>query len=376
VPPRVVVVGAGAIGLATASELLALGARDVVVLEQDQPASASSGLNVGIVETQYVDPVAIEVRVHAWRLFDRLARDGELEFPRTGYVRPAHDEATAASYAGSVEIQRSLGVGDARVIDAAELAAIAPHVRTDDVVAALYGPSDGYVDPHRYCAVLAARVRAGGGEIRTRCALVGAERRSGGRFELATSSGPLVCDVVVNAAGAWATLVGDLLDAPIEVVPQRRQAAVVYLPEPLSYTFPCIVDYTPGEGRLGLYLRHERADQLVAGLHSEEIVDAPADPDDYPRGADQDFVEALAEHLLDRLPTLTGARLGNGWSGLYPVSPRGPLVGQHPDAPGVVVAAGAGGSGLQASPAFGRLAAEWVLHGEPLTIPAARAYAP
>jgi len=33
--------------------------------------------------------------------------------------------------------------------------------------------------------------------------------------------------------------------------------------------------------------------------------------------------------------------------------------------------AGAGGSGLQSSPALGLIAAEWILDGEPTTIPGA-----
>jgi glycine/D-amino acid oxidase-like deaminating enzyme len=68
----VAVVGAGALGLCTAFELTELGVTDVVVLERDQVASASSGLSVGIVETQYLDPLAIELRVHSMRFFARL----------------------------------------------------------------------------------------------------------------------------------------------------------------------------------------------------------------------------------------------------------------------------------------------------------------
>jgi glycine/D-amino acid oxidase-like deaminating enzyme len=42
----------------------------------------------------------------------------------------------------------------------------------------------------------------------------------------------------------------------------------------------------------------------------------------------------------------------------------------------VVTVAGAGGSGLQSSPALGRIAAEWILDGRPVTIPGAEAYRP
>src|SRR4029079_19734197 len=63
--PSVVVVGAGAIGLCTAFELHELGVRDVTVREKRHVVSASSGLAVGIIETQYLDPVPIAIRVYA-----------------------------------------------------------------------------------------------------------------------------------------------------------------------------------------------------------------------------------------------------------------------------------------------------------------------
>lgn len=375
--PRVTIVGAGAVGLACADHLLAAGVSDVVVLEQEQVASGSSGLNIGVVETQYMDPLWIALRVYARRVFDRLADERGLEFVRCGYLRPAGDDAAMARYARSVELQRELGVPDARVVDGDEIGVLFPDLRRDDLVGGLFGPSDGYVDPHRYCGLLADSVRAAGGEIRTGTALLGADRTPAG-FTLRTTSGDIAADVVVNAAGAWAPRVGALLGAPVGVVPQRRQAAIAHLARPLAYVPPFFMHYEPGTGRLGAYIRYERPDQLVVGLHTEDILDAPADPDAYPRGNSQEFLEDLAEQLVDRLPALgDGIRLGNGWSGLYPMGPGGqPRVGPRPDAPGVIEAVGFGGSGLQASPAAGLLVAEWIVAGEPTTIPAATAIAP
>ena len=75
---RVVVVGAGALGLSTAYHVVERGVRDVVVIERDQVAGASSGLSVGIIETQYLDPLAIEIRVESMRFFGDLERSGGL----------------------------------------------------------------------------------------------------------------------------------------------------------------------------------------------------------------------------------------------------------------------------------------------------------
>jgi sarcosine oxidase subunit beta len=362
---KVVVVGAGAIGLSAAVELLGLGA-EVTVLERGHVGQGSSGLSVGIVETQYLRPLDIELRVWSMGAFEALRRDHGLPIVRNGYLRLAHTTEAAAAFEESVATQRELGVKRALVLDREGVTRAVPDLRVDDVVAGLYGPDDGYLDGHLYCSLLAELVRDGGGNVLERCGLLGAGRRAAGRHRLSTEAGTIDCDAVVNAAGAWAAEVGRLIDAPAPVFPQRHQAASAHLGRELPYIVPSVMDYTPASGEYGVYFRHEGPGRLVAGLHSEEAIHELADPNAYHRSADFSFLELLAEKLADRLPDLADdMRLGSGWAGLYPVSPDGlPQVGPHPHAPTLVSACGAGGSGIQTSPILGRLAAEWVVYGE------------
>jgi sarcosine oxidase subunit beta len=116
---------------------------------------------------------------------------------------------------------------------------------------------------------------------------------------------------------------------------------------------------------------------MIAGLHSEDRLHEIVDPDSYAAGGDHAFASEVAGRLAYRLPALADMRLSDAWAGLYPLSPDGlPVVGPHPDRPTVVAVLGAGGSGLQSAPALGRLAAEWIVHGEPVTIPAATSLLP
>jgi sarcosine oxidase subunit beta len=88
-------------------------------------------------------------------------------------------------------------------------------------------------------------------------------------------------------------------------------------------------------------------------------------------------MDEVALRLAHRLPSLSGARLAGMWAGLYPMSPHGePVVGPYPQRQSVVACLGAGGSGLQSSPALGRAAAEWIVYGESRTIPLASRLAP
>src|SRR5690606_4264227 len=126
------------------------GGAKVTVLEADHVASGSSGLSVGIIETQYIEPLDIALRVDAMGFFAKLEADHGLEITRNGYLRLVRDEASLEAARSSVEIQRSLGVEDATVLDRDEVQKLVPQMRCDDVVAGLWGPSDGFIDGHLY----------------------------------------------------------------------------------------------------------------------------------------------------------------------------------------------------------------------------------
>jgi sarcosine oxidase subunit beta len=375
--PSVVVVGGGALGLCTALELTELGVTSVTVLEREHPAFGSSGLSVGIVESQYLDPIAIAIRVYGMEFFARLAKESGLEVTRNGYLRLSHSAGDIPTFERSVEVQRELGVTHPRVLDHDEIAKLIPDMDCEGIVGGLFGSEDGYIDGHHYCSVLADIIRERGGGVLSSTALLGADDRPGGGHVLTTSKGPLECDIVVNAAGGWAGKVGDLLGAPSNILPQRHRALVAHLPRTLDYMMPSVMDYVPSSGTQGLYFRHESSCSLIAGLHTEEVLHDIVDPDEYGRGDDNEYMSEVGELFARRLPGLADARLGNVWAGLYPMNPDGkPAIGPYRDRPTVVAALGGGGSGLQASPGIGRLAAEWIVHGEPRTIKGAEALLP
>ena len=371
------VIGGGAIGLAAALQLAELGASEVTVLEKAHVASGSSGLSVGIIETQYLEPLDIEIRVRSMGFFAALEREHHLAIRRNGYLRLAHDASLLPAFEESVRVQRELGVHDARVLDGRGLRQLVPDLQCEDVVGGLFGPSDGYIDGHLYCQLLADLAKARNVAVRTQVALVREEAGASHAHRLFTTHGDIECDFIVNAAGAWAGEVGRLLGTPVRLLPQRHQVALAHLPRPLAYVMPSVMDYIPHSGGYGLYFRHDTESRLLVGLHTEEPLHDNVDPNSFSRSNDYAFLEAVAEKFAFRLPLLADARLRPGWAGLYPMSPDGlAQVGPNPGRETVISACGVGGSGLQTSPAIGRLAAEWIMFGEPRSIPAAGLLAP
>ncbi|TIN03027.1 MAG: FAD-binding oxidoreductase [Mesorhizobium sp.] len=371
--PHVVVIGAGTLGICSAHALAEQGAR-VTVIDAQSIASGSSGRSVGVVGTQLTDPFEIQLRMQSVQRVRRWQERLGLGFSPIGYLRLARTSEQMELFARSVEIQRDAGFRS-RVYQANELQQLVPHLSSDGLEGGIFGPDDGFLDPHEMCTLLAQQVKKLGSEVFQFRKLLGAARTSGG-YRLDTSKGPIGCDFVVNAAGAWAPRVAEMLGQTLHIHPERHEALTIHLDAPLPYTMPMVMDLVNGQGT-GLNFRHEKASELIAEIHKVSSP-SPEDPDNYNEQCEEGSKVMLAEMLIERLPDLPGARLGRGWAGLYPVTAdHRPYVGPVDQSePGLITAAGAGGYGIQLAPVIGLIVADWVLKGSPASIPGTESLAP
>lgn len=369
---HVAVIGGGAAGTSTALALIEQGAR-VTLLDADALGSGSSGRSVGVVGTQMTDPFQIGLRRHSIGRFRDWEGSG-LRFNHIGYLRLARTGAQMEALARSQRLQAEAGF-EARLYRQDQLRKLVPHLSTEGLAGGIFGPDDGFLDPYELCSFLGAQIRALGGTVRQFCKVTGARRVAGG-YRLETTAGPVDCDVVVNAAGAWAPRIAALFGQVLHIHAERHEALSVLLDQPLGYVMPMVMDLIDGQGT-GLNFRHEKPTELISEIHKVEA--APSEnPDDYNGQCEDSAREMLAELLLERLPDLPGARLGRGWAGLYPETfDHRPFVGPlDPAEPGLVTVGGGGGYGIQLSPVMGLIGADWVLQGRSVTVAGAEALLP
>lgn len=358
--PTVVVVGAGVAGLSAAWRCAEMGASSVTVLDQYHLAQASSGLSAGIFNRQTVDRTDLQMRIASVSTLTTLAERGLLSLNRCGYLRLVR---TQGQWDEVIAAGGRLGA-TTRLLGPGQIAELVPGIRTDDVVGAMYGAQDGHVDGPSLCQAYLEAGRVHGVRYRARTP-VQESRKSGGRHVLQTPAGPVEADVVINASGAWLSHVGDLLGAPVRLVNQRHQTGIVRVPSLHSTPVPTVQTYFPGSGASAVYVRPDGPGRFVTGLHSYEVHGQSEDPDSYGRKVEPEYLELLAECLLDRFPGWDDASLEAGWTGLYPISADGRfIIGPHRADPSVITLGGLGGVGLTVSPAAGLLAAEWALRGE------------
>src|SRR6185437_12965941 len=180
----------------------------VTVIEADAIAGGSTGRSVGVVGTQHVTALDVALRAYGLRRIQAWVGRG-LEFHPIGYLRLGRSAGDLTLFERSLGFQQGAGISGARILDSAEIRALVPDMSTDGIEGGLFGPDNGFLDAYQLCSVLARMVRDLGGAVRQRCRLIGTQRMGAG-YRLATSDGPIDCDGVVIAAGAWAGRVAEL----------------------------------------------------------------------------------------------------------------------------------------------------------------------
>ena len=227
---RVVVVGGGIVGLATARALGRDGV-EVLLLEKESTLAAhQTGRNSGVVHAGlYYAPGSLKARmaVAGAQSIYAYAREKGIAHDNCGKLVVACDDSELTGLARLAERARANGV-PAHELTPEQAREHEPYVRC---VRALHVETTGIIDYPAVCRALADDVRAAGGELRLGVAVTGAEStptgvrvatrtaRAGGA---STSKGELTEEVAADALVVCAGLYADRVAAACGLVPEAR----------------------------------------------------------------------------------------------------------------------------------------------------------
>lgn len=358
----VLVCGGGIVGLAAAYRL-ADRSVDVTLCERGSLGGGSTARAAGGIRSQFSTRINVELSLASkpvWNAFEE--RFGvDIGLRKNGYLFLTRTDTTAARFRENVSMQQDLGAAT-ELLTPTEAVDHCPGIDPESFVAATYNPDDGVADPNLAVQGYADAAREAGVDIRTKTAVTDiyrdGKRVVGVDVSAEGATDREAVDYVVNAAGAWATQLGDLAGVELPIAPRRRQIAVVEPSMPVPESAPLTINLDTGS-----YFRPERDGIALVGGHFSDV-DPDTDPDSYDEGMDIDW----AAKAVEQAGTYTGyfgseTRIRRGWAGLYAVTPdHHPVVEQS--LPGLVTAAGFSGHGFQHAPATGQIVADLILDGE------------
>jgi sarcosine oxidase subunit beta len=352
----VVIIGGGVVGCSIAYHLARRGQRDVLVLERDAIGTGTTSKAAGGIRSQFPTETEIRFSLEAIGVFERFQQEFgvDIGYRKIGYLFLVSDAADLAGFRERMALQRRLGV-DVREISPAEAKAIVPALRVDDLMAAVWGPTDAMAGPAEVTNGFARRARELGARIAEAVDVTAITIERGRVTGVVTTDGAVSAPLVINAAGPAAAAVGRLAGVSLAVQPRRRH---IFYTEP----FPEIPGPVPltTDRASGFYFRKEMEQLLLSPGDVEDI------GEDFSVPVDRARIDETVEKALHRIPIVEKARIAGGWAGLRPLTPDDhAIIGWAPGVEGFFVAVGFGGHGFQHSPATGRYVSEWLLDGKP-----------
>jgi sarcosine oxidase subunit beta len=354
----VIIIGGGIVGSSIAWHLAEAGCRDVLVLEREtQQGKGSTGKSMGGVRAQFATPINIRMSLYSipfFAGFDEIMGHPSGYRPQ-GYLfvatAPAHLEHLRENYRRQV----AAGLQAVRLLDARDVAAIAPELRHDDILGGSFCPTDGFVDPYSVMTGFTRKALERGVRLLRDTAVTGIAVDPRGVTGVETSRGFFAGRTVVNAAGPWAGSVARLAGVPLPVEPLRRMLVPTEPFDRVSPRSPMVVDMNTG-----FHYRPEGRGLLLAWNDPEETPGFKLD-------FDRAFIEKVLTRGVQRLPCLEEVEVNprRAWAGLYEMTPdHHPVLGPVKEVPGFFLANGFSGHGVMHSPATGRIVTDLILRGK------------
>jgi len=350
----VVIIGGGVMGTSTAYHLALKGCPNVLLLERESFfGMQATGRCAGGIRHQFGTEINVRISLLSLPMLDRFEEElGQpIDLRYCGYLFLLTNAQDVAAFRQQVEMQQRLGA-QTEWLQPEQIADIAPLVDLDGVVAGTFNAHDGLADPNSVVQGYVSGARRLGARLLNDVDVTGI-RVNGGKVQgVITDQGEIATPVVVNAAGPWAGVVGEMVSVPIPVAPVRRQIAVTGPIPQVPPDFPFVIDFATG-----LYF-HREGQGILTGMGN------PDQPVSFDQSMDMEWELVHLEEAMKRLPILEQAGLASRWAGLYEVSPDAhPILGCISEVDGFYCIGGFSGHGFQHGPACGLLLAEEIVDG-------------
>jgi glycine oxidase len=351
---KVIVVGGGVIGCATAYELAKTGCA-VTLLERATPGSEASGAAAGLLAAfgeSGATPFE-ELGLASWRLYPEVVEELrtqtgiDVEYVTRGTIYPlftaehVHRAAARASRADG----REFGI---EAWDAAEVHDREPGLSAR-VRGAMYVRGDHWVNNQRLVVAYAAAAVGAGVWLRTGTTVSRVVVEDGRARGVVANGERVDGDVILLAAGAWTDDLVASFGSSLPVEPRRGQMlALAQIPPVVRH---CI---------------HADDVYLVPRPSGELLVGATVERVGFQASVTAQGIGGLLKTALDLVPPLADLPIIRTWFGFRPWAPDSlPILGPWPGIAGLFVATAHYRYGILLAPITARLMAGWIARGGP-----------
>jgi len=352
-----IIIGGGVLGLSIAYHLARDSRESVLVIERNELASAASSKAAGLI-LQATGKAPQTPLVKLTRDTMALLEEdlGEtIGFHGVGSLRLAVSAAREAELLSMERDAASHGI-PFQQLSCQDARDKAPWLNSSTAHRITLFPTDGYVDPYMLSTAYGRAARKHGAQVRTRTAVNDLILSSGRISGVRTASGDIFGGSIIDAAGAWASLISARAGYPLPMAPTRSHYWITAADTSYGGDFP--VTLLPD---CRAYMRPETGAMVVGVQETNSATfDARQLPDDIntfsPTQGEEhwDIIAEAMEPISEFFPAVAQARFANYISGLSTYTPDGAiLLGAVPGSSNFFTATGCCGNGIALSAGIG-----------------------
>jgi sarcosine oxidase, subunit beta len=345
----VIIIGCGSVGTTTALYLSESGLRTLIIDKNPSPGQGSNKSAIGGIRATHSDAAKIKICQRSIEIFSTWHKyyGDDIEWSQGGYSFVAYQEREEATLKNLLKTQHNFGL-NINWYEKSELLKIIPDLNHEGLIGGTYSPEDGSASPLLSIHSFYTHACRLGATFHFNEKVIDILILNGKVVGVKTDRGEYHTGVIINAAGAWANQIANLVGMTIPVTPDSHESGIT---EPVAqFLKPMVVDIRPESGSTNFYFYQHATGQIVFCLTPSPSIWG------YDTRETSNFLPLVARRMIQVMPRLRNIRVRRTWRGLYPMTPDGtPLVGWAKEPKGYLLAVGMCGQGFMLAPGLAEL---------------------
>jgi len=350
----VIIIGAGSIGVPTALATANCGLKTLVIDSLPSVAQGDNKHALGGIRTTHSHKGKILLCQRSIEVFSTWEEKfgDDIWWNKGGYTFLAYTDKDERILKDTVKFQKGYGL-NTNFVESEKIKEIIPGINDEGLRGGIYSPDDGNASPLLSLHAFFRESKNSGAKYKFKEEVLNILRQNNEVIGVRTTKNEYKSQYIINAAGANARKIGQMIDIELPVEPDSHEAGIT---EPVKQFFTTmVIDIRPSIDILfgssaNFYFYQNKEGKIIFCLT----------PDPNISGTDRRetslFLPQISKRMIQILPRLKNIKVRRTWRGLYPMTPDGnPIIGKINEIEGYINAVGMCGQGFMLGPGIGEL---------------------